>query len=187
MHYNFSLPQELQGKEQIIEYSKKYSYKEVKREKELIALAKNAKKRGYLLKNEFLELCVWKSPRPKKRFESNDEDVINYITKTAFDANCPESIRINILTLLNGVKHRVASAILHMVCLEEGVSKDYPIMDFRALATLGYKMTDTDRRYEESEFWIEYTKYCRRVAQEYGVDLRTLDRALWQYSKERGG
>ena len=33
-------------------------------------------------------------------------------------------------------------------------------------------------------FWLEYVDVCRALARDHGVSLRTLDKALWQYSKE---
>jgi hypothetical protein len=39
------------------------------------------------------------------------------------------------------------------------------------------------RRAAGLDLW-DYLAACRRIAAEAGVDLRTLDRALWQYSKE---
>jgi hypothetical protein len=35
-------------------------------------------------------------------------------------------------------------------------------------------------------FWVGYLHACRDLAAEHGVSLRTLDKALWQYSKETG-
>jgi len=34
-------------------------------------------------------------------------------------------------------------------------------------------------------FYLNYLGECRRLAEANNVDLRTLDRALWQWSKER--
>jgi hypothetical protein len=34
-------------------------------------------------------------------------------------------------------------------------------------------------------FWLEYLYACRELARLHGVTLRTLDKALWQHSKER--
>lgn len=31
--------------------------------------------------------------------------------------------------------------------------------------------------------WVEYVDLCRETASKYGVDLRTLDKALWSYDK----
>jgi hypothetical protein len=35
-------------------------------------------------------------------------------------------------------------------------------------------------------FWLEYLLACRTLAGRHGVSIRTLDKALWQHSKERG-
>jgi hypothetical protein len=51
----------------------------------------------------------------------------------------------------------------------------------RALESLGVKSRST---YPVS-FWLAYLQACRALARETGVSLRTLDKALWQYSKER--
>ena len=57
---------------------------------------------------------------------------------------------------------------------------DYPILDIRALESLGVKPRST---YPVS-FWLEYLDACRELAARAGVSIRTLDKALWQYSKE---
>jgi hypothetical protein len=36
------------------------------------------------------------------------------------------------------------------------------------------------------EFWLGYLHACRDLAMRYGVSIRTLDKALWQHSKEGG-
>jgi hypothetical protein len=35
------------------------------------------------------------------------------------------------------------------------------------------------------EFWLEYLAFTRRLARRLRLDIRTLDRALWQFSKAR--
>lgn len=57
----------------------------------------------------------------------------------------------------------------------------HPIFDFRALWSLDAEVPD----WYSFEFWWEYVQTCRALADEHGVDMRTLDRALWQFSKER--
>jgi hypothetical protein len=79
---------------------------------------------------------------------------------------------------LKGVGIPVASAILTMVYPDR-----YTIIDFRALEALGIQRGDGE---ETVEFYLEYLQTCRSLAQEYKIDLRTLDRALWQWSKEHG-
>jgi hypothetical protein len=34
-------------------------------------------------------------------------------------------------------------------------------------------------------FWLEYLSACRELARRHGISIRTLDKALWQHSKER--
>ena len=147
-------------------------------------IASLAKRRGYFTKNEFVELCLWKTQRQKSNYKRNDPGMIEKISKIAFEKNCPEKLRIGIFTLLEGVKPRVASALLHMAFLKCGIRGGYPIMDFRALNALGCRMKDSDPRYETTDFWLAYTKFCRQKAKKYKIGMRELDRALWQYNNE---
>jgi hypothetical protein len=34
-------------------------------------------------------------------------------------------------------------------------------------------------------FWLAYLSACRTLTRRAGVSIRTLDKALWQHSKER--
>lgn len=162
----------LQFDESKIEYwSKRYYYeKEQHIETEV---APRFRKHGYLLRQDFLDLCEWKSPRPRKHYADNTDDFIREVTRTALSTNC-EKLRIEALTLLNGVSWPVASAILHF-----GFDNLYPIWDFRALWSVGI----TDPVYDFDR-WMCYTKFCRDLALRCCVTMRALDRALWQYSKE---
>ncbi len=75
---------------------------------------------------------------------------------------------------LSGVQVPVASAILTVMYPDK-----YTVIDFRALEALGVV------RYTASiSLYVEYLAYCRALARKCDVDLRTLDRALWQWSKE---
>lgn len=129
-------------------------------------------KRGYFLREEFLYLAEWKSPRPRKRYESNSDDYIEEVTAIALAARS-ERLRINVLKTLEGVSLPVASVLLHFSHRDP-----YPIIDFRAVWSLGL-----DEYPGTFEFWWAYTEYCRQLADECRVNMRTLDRALWQYSK----
>ena len=86
--------------------------------------------------------------------------------------------RVLHLISLEGVGVPVASALLHFAFPEI-----YPILDFRALHSLG----DTRRRTQYSPaFWRDYVKRCQRLADRAGVTIRDLDKALWQDSRESG-
>src|SRR6185295_2081129 len=46
-------------------------------------VAPSARDRGYLQRDEFLELCRWKTPRSQPRCETNSEELIREVTRTA--------------------------------------------------------------------------------------------------------
>ena len=91
-------------------------------------------------------------------------------------ATSEERLRIGVLTLLEGVELPTASVLLHLAHPDP-----YPILDVRAIWSLGI---DKQPSYYPFEFWMAYTEACRALAREAGVSMRTLDRALWQYSSE---
>jgi len=86
-----------------------------------------------------------------------------------------ERHRIGVLQLLDGVSWPTASVLLHF-----GSPDPYPILDFRALWSLGVKT----RLAFTFPYWWDYVQACRTLAAQTGVWMRTLDRALWQYSKD---
>lgn len=155
-------------------YASKYSYGRLSTE--VTSNADKIKNRGYLTKKELQIIGEWKSPRSKSRIASNLENYIIEVTKIAFSTK-NEKLRIEILNLLVGVSWPTASVLLHFYHQDR-----YPILDFRALYTLNCEnIKPQDYKFE---LWIEYTKFTRGLAKQANVDMRTLDQALWQYSKE---
>ena len=128
---------------------------------------------GYLDKELLKRIARWKSPRRAGLIEKNDDDYIKDLTSFAFSATS-ERARIEVLLLLDGVGWPTASVTLHLF------HKDpYPILDFRAMWSIGLD----DYTYSSS-FWSDYTSFCREITSCNQIDMRTLDKALWQYSKE---
>ena len=158
--------------EKIIDLSNRFEYQT---DQSLYKISRSAKEKKYLTKQEFSEICAWKTPRSKPRIASNQEEYIKEISKIALTTNS-DQLRIEILTLLNGVGWPTASTILHFCHVEE-----FPILDFRALYSLGY---DSIPKKYTFQFWKKYTDYCRHLSKKLDLDLRTIDRGLWQYSKE---
>jgi hypothetical protein len=157
-----------------IEYwAKHYDYEANDDEKKIVPIARAVKRRGYLTKKEFLIVCRWKTPRSRPRCRKNSPDFIRDVTKCALSTSV-ERLRIEVLTRLDGVGWPTASVILHFFH-----SAPYPIMDFRAL----WSLNEVPKGYGFN-FWQEYTSYCRGLSKRAGVSMRTLDRALWQFSKE---
>lgn len=141
-----------------------------------VSIGMVAKARGFLTRSQFLELARWKSARPAKHHEKNDDETVEEVTRFAFGTQV-ELLRLRALTLLSGVQPRTASAILHM-CHRD----PYPMMDVRAFWSLGFETEPSDW----VSVWPEYTAVCRKIAAEARTDLRTLDRALWGYSAANG-
>ena len=133
-----------------------------------------ARTRGYLTKEEFLNLCEVKSPRSKSHCEKNVSELIKEVTAISSCAKS-EQVEVQSLIILTGVSWPTASFILHFCSKHQ-----YPILDYRALWSLSI---DTPPVYTFG-FWKKYTAYCRILAKRNKVSMRRFDSALWQYSKE---
>jgi hypothetical protein len=131
--------------------------------------------RGYYTRPEFVLVCAWKTPRSKPLVASNAEASVEDVTRAAF-ANQDEAGRMAALCSLRGVSRPTASVLLHFA-FPDG----YPIIDWRALESLGQPR----RSSYPVPYWLGYLESCRNLAADAGVTMRTLDRALWQYSRER--
>jgi hypothetical protein len=150
-----------------------YSYR---RESEIEdGVAPAARTRGYLTREEFLRLCRWKTPRSQSRCAANEAAFVEEATRVALSAT-HEELKISVLLLLKGVNWPTASVILHFC--DRG---KYPILDYRALWSLG---AAPPRQYS-FPYWWAYTDFMRQLQQRTALSMRLLDRALWQYSKER--
>jgi hypothetical protein len=143
-------------------------------EDELSALKPGIQKRGYLLKSELAKLAYWKSPRSSGHVDKNSSEYVEEVTGFAFHAKT-ERARIELLKVMNGVSWPTASVILHFFHKEP-----YPIIDYRALWSVSLEVPSQ----YTFDFWMVYLEFCRKLAVKSNLDMRTLDRALWQYSKE---
>lgn len=139
-----------------------------------INIGKKVRKRGFLEKQELIDLCHWKSPRIRPKCTSNDAEFVIECTQLALSA-AHDKLRIGCLIELCGVGFPMASVILHFCHFDP-----YPIIDYRALWSLGVRQPS----YISYDFWWHYAAHCRGLSRRYRVNMRTLDRALWQYSKE---
>jgi hypothetical protein len=143
---------------------------------EVQAVAGKNKGRGYLTREEFLELCKWKTPRSQPKCQRNQTELIREATGIALSSGY-EELRIGVLMVLHGVGWPTASVILHF-----WHNDPYSIIDFRALWSIGF---DKQPNYYTFDLWWKYTAFCRELAEESKVSMRTLDRALWQFSSEK--
>jgi hypothetical protein len=130
---------------------------------------------GYLTKEDYVAIGRWKSKRPTKYYKNNEEVFIREVTSIAFSTK-EERIKIGILPLLKGCNYPLASVILHFKFPDK-----YAIIDFRVLWTL----LEMDRPITYNfDLWWRYLTEVRSLAERTGLPLRTIEKALWQYSKE---
>jgi hypothetical protein len=135
-----------------------------------------ARARGHYTRSEFLVVCAWKSPRSRPKVQANTARAVRAATSVALSPASSEQTRIDALLALQGVGVPTASTLLYIA-----FPADYPILDVRALHALGHK----PRSGYPTSYWLSYLEACRGLALEHGVSLRTLDKALWQWSKEQ--
>jgi hypothetical protein len=145
-------------------------------ETHLLAVGAAVRARGHYTREEFIEICAWKTPRSRPRVASNARNAVIDATSRALAAS-DEETRISALLELAGVGVPTASTLLYVAFPDE-----YPILDVRALESLGVR----SRSQYPVSFWLAYLHACRELSRRHGVSIRTLDKALWQYSKERG-
>ena len=144
-------------------------------ESRLLAIGEKVRGRGYYTRGEFIEVCAWKSARSRPKIAANSREAIVSATRMALAAD-DEGLRMQHLLALTGVGVPTASTLLYCA-----FPADYPILDIRALESLGIK----PRSQYPVSFWLLYLAACRALAASRGVSIRTLDKALWQHSKER--
>jgi hypothetical protein len=124
---------------------------------------------------EFRDICYWKSPRSRSRCRENTVDDVRVLTRAGL-ATRDEPLKMDPLRRLRGVGWPTASTLLHFCD-----ARPYPILDYRALWSLGH----TRPPHYTMAFWLGYVAFVRELARRSGHPMRTVDRALWQYSKAR--
>ena len=129
---------------------------------------------GYLSRDGFLEMARWKTPRSQPRCRQNSEAYVREVTSAALRSHEPR-FKIESLRLLDGVDWPTASVMLHFCDRDK-----WPIIDYRAFWSLGQPSPAGNY---SVEMWGAYTEFTRNLANQFNVSMRTLDRALWAYSK----
>lgn len=138
------------------------------------ALAPTVAALGYLTLPELLAVCRWKSPRALPLVRRNLPAEVQEATGWALRTR-HERLRIGSLLILQGVSWPTASVVLHFFHPEP-----YPILDVRAVWSLGMAAPSG----YSFRFWWRYVRSCRDLSRSLVLPMRTIDRALWQYSRE---
>ena len=110
-----------------------------------------------------------------RRLQRNTDEEISDALRLAAIANTDRAA-IAVLRGLSGVDIPLGSAVLTTIRPEL-----YTIIDFRALESLGV----SDPPVLTVEYYLEYLRACRSLAEQQKISLRVLDRALWQWSFEK--
>ncbi len=166
------------SKENILRYSEKYDRRYINTEDANAekSLKYELESSNYITRDQFIRIGLWKSKRPQKKYcsQENTDDFIKEVTSIAFGSG-NERIRVEVLQLMKGCSYPLASVILHFKYPDS-----YPILDFRALWSLGI---EKPANYNFG-FWWDYVGKIRQISKANHVSIRELDRALWSYSKE---
>lgn len=129
-----------------------------------------------------LEAIVrWKSERAVQVLIGNSNETIRRALSLAASPESSTETAVNALTELHGIDIVLASAVLAAIFPER-----YSVLDFRTLEALGHARHDV-------RFYEEYLAFCKRLAESNIVTpqnelpaptpLRTIDRALWEWSR----
>ena len=149
-------------------------YQQPVSEAPLLGVVPIVRNQGYMDVAQLGLVLRWKANRIAGRVTRNSESYARAITSFALSTK-DERARIEVLTGLDGFQWPSASAILHLFHLDS-----YPLLDFRAL----WSLTTAKPPQYSFDFWWKYVVFTRELAARNNMDMRTLDRALWQYSKE---
>ena len=167
-------------REEILDWEARYLKKQSKNqhglEQTVIGFSKNVLAHGYLREAELRKMAQWKSHFTPSKLDPNPPGRIEHVTRAAFRLN-DDWEKLKKLTDIDGVGESVASVILH---LYDPDPKKYPILDKHALRSIGI---DSRKVKYDEPFWRKYVKFCREKADDHGVSMRTLDRALYKLSK----
>ena len=168
------IPKTENRREAILYWAEQYEQKVKKvrpalweREKELLDLREKVRQDKQLTKDQLKKLVRWKSPRQLGNIRKNCEDCVVKKTSAAFRTACIQD-SIDHLSKLKGVGVSIGSAILHFFHED-----NFPIFDQHALRAVGKE--------DDECLWKCYVDFCREIAKENNVCMRTLDRALFRF------
>jgi hypothetical protein len=173
-------PSEADLQELAEQYWQKAGEKQHQLEKAAFEAGEAIRNGDYSLAN--LEAIVrWKSERAVQYLIGNSNEKIRRALAVAASPESTTDAAVKALLDLHGVDITVASAVLAAIYPER-----YTVLDFRTLEALGHARHDV-------HFYEEYVAFCKRLAESNIVKpqadlpgttpLRTLDRALWEWSQ----
>jgi hypothetical protein len=143
----------------------------------VLAIGREARRRGHYTREEFVAACRWKTPRSGPLVATNTAGEIETATRIARQRR-EHGTRTHGCAALAS-RRRVSDSV---GAAPSADPERYPILDKRALHALGVRPPGT----YNFRFWAEYVEEYRRLLEQARVDGRTLDRRLWHWSSEQG-
>jgi hypothetical protein len=116
--------------------AKRFRYSD---ETHLLAAGAAARARGHYGREEFIEICAWKTVRSRPKVAANSDAAVVDATSRALAAT-DEGVRMSALLELEGVGVPTGSVLLYFAFPDR-----YPILDVRALESLGVKPARSTR------------------------------------------
>lgn len=141
-----------------------------------------ARRRGYLTHGEFVEACVWKSPRPIHHVRSNNHHRVRAATSAVL-ATRDEAVRLDALLRLKGVSVPMASAILMFLD-----PRRYGVIDIRAwqlLHAVGAVSGNEKGTNFTLKHWLQFLGILRHLSSRLGVTARAIELTLFNVHKAR--
>ena len=132
---------------------------------------------------DFFAVIIWKSNRVKTKVKKGLHDAEKTVQSLMHDlvvARRPED-KVEVLTQIDGIGIRVASAVL-AVCYPS----QFTVLDYRAWDTLSRSKVEglPGSIPSTPAAYVRYCEACIDLADRQGISLRDLDRALWARSWE---
>lgn len=147
---------------------------------QLIQELKGVKDKGYVTKDEFIKIGMWKSPRPKQWYLQNSEENIISISKKVL-ATDDEKQKMELLTSLKGISIPAASAFLTLTDPE-----NYGVIDIRnwqvffLYDVVEIKPAGTNFNFDN---WNNYLMKLRFYANKFKVSARDVERTIFLHHK----
>ena len=173
------LREELRGRLKIEYWANKYN---VANDTCIENLIPEVERRGHLTNCELIEVSKWvlqKTGKGRRQItldlvETNSPDDVTEMTRDAF-LSTNDSDRIRCLKRnLDGIGWAIGSAILHWF-------HECPHPTWTPHAKWAVKLNPN--QHFSFTRWQDYVNYCRAIADEYEVCMRTLDRAFRECGK----
>ena len=156
------------------------AYSEDEKTKTIFKMSKNIIENGFLNKKELIKILKWKSPRPLRFYNQNEENDIIYITKLAFSQK-DDALCIHILSALKGVNYPSASAILMFYNPDR-----FPVLDIRVWKQL-YKCNLVNENPRGINFtldqWRKYLTVIRDLSLQYNLSARQIEKRIFDFDK----